>query len=275
MADWISQYFIQPIEQNAGYNIINTLVFAVVLLGLSFWVIYPQLSRRGVKFDPKFAMAVVPYIVFGSALRVLEDLHVFPRSATPLSPWFYVITPGIYIFVGLLAIAALLVSRTVSKRMGWNALNAFRNIGIAFALVPLALDLANFKLWIPFIGILLMASAISMALIWVLRKQKGGFAQNPLAHLALFAQVLDGSATFTALQFYSCSEEHVVSRAITNASPVLFLLVKIAVVLVVLYYLKKEVKDENLLGFLYLLVMILGLAPGLRDTITIAVGTCL
>jgi len=73
----------------------------------------------------------------------------------------------------------------------------------------------------------------------------------------------------------SCGEQHPLTNAILQITPALFYVVKIAVVLLILYYVDKELKNQNLKDFIKLLIIILGFAPGMRDALTVAVGTCL
>src|SRR3989344_2100965 len=93
--DFIQQYFFDPILEYSGYNIVNTLVYGIILLVVAFYLVYPFFNRKGVKFDTKFALAVLAFVLFGSTIRILEDLRIFGRSANPLDPGFYTITPGI------------------------------------------------------------------------------------------------------------------------------------------------------------------------------------
>lgn len=57
---------------DSGYTPVNTITWAIIL-GLSiFWVV-KLLDKINVKIDDGFVLAVVPFIIFGSSLRVVED----------------------------------------------------------------------------------------------------------------------------------------------------------------------------------------------------------
>ena len=84
---------------------------------------------------------------------------------------------------------------------------------------------------------------------------------------------LDASATFTALTFYGYLEQHVVPRLVIPLfGPISMFFLKIVVVLPVLWIIDSHAEDKNFRNFLKLVVLILGLAPGLRDLFRLMVG---
>ncbi len=278
IGQFVQETFVNRLLTGGMYNFAETIIYALILIAIAFFVVYPFFDKRKIKFNIQFAIAVLPYIVAGSALRVLEDLHILPRSANPLEIWFYAITPGIYLAIGIFTILALAVSIYASRKMNWNLLNTFRNIGIIGAIPILAIDVVNFKIPIgavSFIAILFLAALVSFAVMIAVSAIRKGFFADKMNVIALFAQMLDASATFYAVGFLSCGEQHPLTNAILQVTPALFYVVKIAVVLLILYYVDKELKNQNLKDFIKLLIMILGFAPGMRDALTVAVGTCL
>ncbi|MDP2973570.1 MAG: DUF63 family protein, partial [Candidatus Diapherotrites archaeon] len=68
---------------------------------------------------------------------------------------------------------------------------------------------------------------------------------------------------------------HPASGFLLDLFPISFIIVKIALVLAIVYYIDKEIKSENLRGFIKIVIAILGFATGLRDLLTLGVGTCL
>ncbi|MHB8586564.1 MAG: DUF63 family protein [Thermoplasmatota archaeon] len=97
-----------------AYTVPAELTYAVTL-AVILYGIWNLLLRRGkVQTDGWFLFALLPYIVYGSVVRVLEDSHVFDRScAQPCSgagagmfSYFY-ISPFEYMLIGVFAIAAL------------------------------------------------------------------------------------------------------------------------------------------------------------------------
>ena len=276
MAGIISDFFCGPIETYAGYNPVNTIAYAAILIVIAFFVVFPFFNKRGIKFNARFALAVIPYILLGSSLRVLEDLHIFPRSCNPLEWSFYTISPGIYIAIGLLTIAALALSLFAAKKTKVNSLTLFTAIGTIFAIPPIIFVLSKFIVIAGFLLIILLASGITAISFFVFRKMKLKLLESDINVLALFSQMLDANATFTALQFYTCSEQHFLPAfLIDSIGAWSFVAVKFAVTIALLYYIDKEIKDKNLAGFVKIIIIILGFATGTRDALTVGVGTCL
>ncbi len=275
-ANILMDFFCKPIETYAGYNPINTFAYAAILIVVAFFIVFPFFDKRGIKFNARFLLAVLPYIILGSSMRILEDLKIFPRSCNPLDWAFYTISPGIYIAIGLFTIAALVFSLAIAKKTKKDSLLVFGIIGAIAALPFLLIGLLHFSVLSGFAFILLLAAAITTIVFFAFKKLKNKLLESKLNLLALFSQMLDASATFTALQFYACSEQHFVPAfLIQNIGAWSFVIVKLAITLLILKYVDKEIKNPNLSGFVKIVIAILGFATGTRDLLTVAVGTCL
>jgi len=272
--DFVQQYFLSPILDYSGYNIVNTLVYGIILLIVAFYLVYPFFNKKGIKFDFRFAIAALAFVLFGSTIRILEDLKIFPRAADPLNPAFYTITPGIYIAVGTFTILALIFSLWLSKKINKDAIKIFGIIGIAAAIPFVAFDFLNFKEPFYFALILVAWIAVMALSYFIAKKLKPELVNDNLNLLAVGGQALDGTATFVATQLLTCGEQHPLSNAILGVAPILFVLIKVAIAFAIIYYVDKEIKDPNLRGFIKIFIMILGFAPGIRDSFTVGVGTC-
>src|SRR3989344_2543572 len=272
--DFIQQYFLDPIINYSGYNFVNTLAYGIILLIVAFYLVYPFFNKKGIKFDFRFAIAALAFVLFGSTIRILEDLKIFPRAADPLNPAFYTITPGIYIAVGTFTILALIFSLWLSKKINKDAIKIFGIIGIAAAIPFVAFDFLNFKEPFYFALILVAWIAVMALSYFIAKKLKPELVNDNLNLLAVGGQALDGTATFVATQLLTCGEQHPLSNAILGVAPALFIVVKIAVAFAIIYYVDKEIEDPNLRGFIKIFILILGFAPGIRDAFTVGVGTC-
>jgi len=99
-------------------------------------------------------------------------------------------------------------------------------------------------------------------------------------NLALvFGQFTDASATFIAIDYYSYWEKHVLPGfliGLTDTAAVMFLLKVIALFLAIYVldiYLKDELKKyHKIIPLIKIAVMVLGLAPGTRDMLRLAMG---
>lgn len=271
--DFIQTFFVDPILNRGGYNPINTIVYLIILLAIAFFVIYPILNKRKVRFDSVFGFALLGFILWGSSMRILEDIGFFPRSANPLEAGFYLITPGIWILVGLTTLAALLLARWLGNRANQNENSIFALIGLLLAAPFVIWNLFNFQngegvAWIIGLWVFLFA------IVWAFTHftKNDWFAKDRLSQLAYAGQSLDGIATFVAIKGFGFSEQHVISAGVLSIHPVLFPLIKIVLVLLIIKILHDEKMDENLKGFLKILLLVIGLAPGLRDTFLLGVA---
>jgi uncharacterized membrane protein len=243
-------------------------------------VIYPQLKKRGFVFDWHFLKMLLPYILFGTSLRVLEDQKILLRSANPFDAGFYILTPGIWILTFVLVCAGLLLGKYFGNKNKEREQKITLIIGLILALPIFLFNVLNGEELAGALGIIALTTIVCAIIFFLGKKFSWTFLENPLAKIAFLGQVLDTSATFVALEFFGCGEQHVLPRMLFGAFGNLsFFFVKIPLVLLILYWLHKEYThgkdaDAQLLGFILIFVSILGLATGTRDLITVMVGTC-
>tara|TARA_Y100000310_G_C20594382_1_gene769731 strand:- start:397 stop:1242 length:846 start_codon:yes stop_codon:yes gene_type:complete len=276
--DIVQQYFLDPVNNPAvqGYNIVNTVVYVGLLLVLAFFVIFPLLDRRGVKFSEKFAVALLPYIFIGSAMRLLVSDNCtaawtvcFQKVLNPLSPGFWFFTPGVWFSTFILVIIGLLIAR---KLKGTEYHKTFGVIGIIFLIPFLLLDFLHFSNWIPFLGTVVLILAIMFVIKFVVdRFTKTGLMKNKLNILAVGGQVVDGTATVVATTWFGFSEQHPLSAGILDVHPGLFLIVKIVLMLAILHYVEKDIEKENLRGYFKLFLVIVGFATGTASLLKLGI----
>lgn len=73
---FFGKYFWQPIVEDEGYNVYNTIGLMVILALVLGWV-YRLTAEYGETVDLELQVAVLPYLVWGSIYRVLEDADLF------------------------------------------------------------------------------------------------------------------------------------------------------------------------------------------------------
>ncbi|MDP6671064.1 MAG: DUF63 family protein [archaeon] len=270
------EFFGKRIAEHGQYGPVEYLVYGLIMFGLAFFVIYPALDKKGVKFNFKFMISLLPYILLGAGIRVLEDMGFLPRSFSPLELGYWVITPGIYMSIAVVTIACFFIARMLSQNRQWDFYKVFAGIGLLLA-APIAIfEIMNFLAWGGVILVIALIAVILGAVVLLLNKfTKSSLMKSNLNVLVLASQLLDGNATFVSIQFFRCGEQHPISEFFLNLFPFSFVMVKIALVLLILYYVDKEIENENLRGFVKIVVIILGFATGLRDLLTLGVGTCL
>jgi uncharacterized membrane protein len=103
--------------------------------------------------------------------------------------------------------------------------------------------------------------------------------KDPVNLAIMYAHMLDASATFTALQWFSYGEKHVVPNFLIGLSgtPAVMFPLKAIVMAIVIYALSVELKpdlERNRLiqALIWIAILVLGLAPGTRDLLRLGLG---
>lgn len=277
----IDEYFINPMRypaQYAPYNLVNTLVFAILALVAVFFI-YKLLKRWRVEIGTRFFLAIIPFVLFGSALRVCEDARLLPREINlggmPLFPF---ITPGIYFLVFAYVIIALAMGKLLERMRTIPKERTLGAIGIVLFLAPFALIVLKLKYFAHAAGIVGIG-VVGVILLYALYRHLN-WKTELVERLTVFAQCLDGGATFVGVAIGTPSatyfEQHVVGNALIGlGTPLLFMSIKFAFIIGATALLRREMKrpeERKQRNYLLLLLMIFGLAPGVRDLLRIAAG---
>ena len=72
---FLEDYFINPLIYGTGYNPVNTIVYALIAVGVIF-LLYKAIRRIKIKIDEKFCIGIAPYIIIGGLWRSLQDARV-------------------------------------------------------------------------------------------------------------------------------------------------------------------------------------------------------
>ncbi|MDI9623335.1 MAG: DUF63 family protein [Methanothermobacter sp.] len=244
-----------------GYTLFNTIVFGLVL-GLVVLIIIRMF--KWIKKDPRdLFLPIIPFIFLGSGARALVDNGVYPLT-------LFLVTPGIYIIVGLTAIVTLLASVKLEEKFGWNYKHIIFLTGLILS-IPNIIYLKPFNLT-PFLSILAIWLAFTsifaiLGLRWDLLNDKDNLA-------VLSVHLFDASTTFVAVDFYGYWEQHVLPTFLTNITNTAFVMfpLKILVILTVLYLIE-GFEDKYVKNTLKISIFILGLAPGLRNFLSLCMAT--
>jgi uncharacterized membrane protein len=245
-----------------GYTLLNTVIFGIIL-GLAILIIIRMF--KWLRKDPgELFLSLVPFIFFGSSARALVDNGLYPLN-------LFLVTPGIYVLTGLATITALFLSVYLEKKKGWDYRYLLFTIG-ALMCVPNILMITYINL-VPLIQILGSWALVSAPFIlvrnrWWLLKDKFNLS-------VLIAHLLDASTTFVAVDFYGYGEQHVLPNTLTQLvdTAVVMFPLKITVILAVLYVIDTNVNDKTTRNMLKLAIFILGLAPGLRNLLSLIMGS--
>ena len=290
----INDYFINPIIEHSGYNIVNTLIYAVIAMAVAFFI-YKWLKP---KFDRKFVLYILPFVLLGSTIRVVTDsidsgiaqehaedlfgiVGLFVNSGI-YGYGFATTTPGIYIFIGLLTLISIFVFDKLNK------LHLVPYFALVLWIPHIIILLPMFKNWL-FLFIVTGIVVVSyFTLIFILKRYK---INNLMSKLVVIGHSIDGASSFVAIEIFNriaeeCSVfgrcyfgQHVVERFLGSSflyGTFVFFLVKLIFVFFVIWFIENERKKKNIGDreriFIYLLIIIFGFAPGIRNSLRLVIG---
>lgn len=258
--NFFQEYFINPIINASGYNPVNTTVYGLILI-IAVYLIFKLLKKLDIKIDRYFSISLLPFIILGGLVRVLEDAEV-------LTSYLFV-SPLVYFMIFFVTLASLFSSILIEKKFGIKYYKPFFAIGLSILLYSL--------IFIELVNLVAVTIILLITVAWF-----GGFLlinylkpkilsmQNSLV---LGGHMLDASATFTALSFFGYWEQHVLpSFFIDLFGPVSFFILKLAVLIPVLFLVDRYVENEEEKNWLKLIILVLGLAPGVRDMTRLGMG---
>src|SRR3989338_4604586 len=266
--DFFRQYFIDPVMQGTGYNIYNTLAYALILI-VAVFATYKLLKKMRISIDDRFVIGVLPYVILGGLLRALEDANSYG---------FWLKTPIIYMVIFAVAFAALLASKiieTVAKKPRLSYDKICASIGVVLILAALT----QVSVKSPFaLGAMVALSAFWVILLILAKKLTERFTKIKFFSREntsiLAVHLFDATTTFVALTYFPYFEQHVLPSFLINIfGPAVMFVLKFVVVAAVLHVLDNEMSKElQKKKFIKLVVLILGLAPGLRNFFRLIMG---
>ncbi|MEW6328653.1 MAG: DUF63 family protein [Candidatus Micrarchaeota archaeon] len=293
LSDFFQEFFVKPIDDRTGYNTINTLAYALLALAAAYFI-YRGFRKLKIKIDERFVISTIPFILLGSTARVVTDAidrgvlqahrdFLFGLTGALLDSHIYdygylTTTPGIYVVVGLITLASVLLCNK-TKRM-----DLLPYIGLALWLPHFVILLPTMKFFAYLLVILALAVAGFLFGVAVLRLSK---IKNYFSSGIVFSHALDGAATFVILNVFNplegkaFFEQHVLSRALGDAGSLLFgaygmllfYLVKVIFSTVAAVVVENDASNQEERNYIILLLMVFGLAPGVRDALTMLCGT--
>lgn len=247
----ILDYFLYP--KKSGYDIPKTLTYGIIFI-LAIFLIFKVLKKLKIKIDKGLALAISPYIIFGGALRILQDAKI-------LNSYLFV-TPGIYFFVFCIIFPLILIFKFLENKLKIPYYKPVFLIGVILVSIPLSFfEIKNF--YGIFLSILFYAPWILIFYFfkkWDLKNR-----------LVALIQMFDATVTFTSIQFFGFSEQHILPTFLINIfSPFSFIFAKLLAIVLVLILIDKFSDDKEFNNFLKLCIGILGGATGTRDFIALA-----
>ncbi|KYK26506.1 hypothetical protein AYK20_03645 [Thermoplasmatales archaeon SG8-52-1] len=281
------------IAASEGYTIISEITYGLILI-IALYAIYKLLKRLKITVDWRFALALMPYILFGPISRVLEDTGYFDE---PVVYWF--ISPLIYLQIAVYAIFFLLLGNLIEKKYKIEKLtvNTIIFLGGMIFLIPSLYLIAlwilgdqwsntsgvRFDVFLIVIGLVFLIVGLVYLFSNIFRKnEKIVVYKNPLNLAMLSGHLIDGITSYISIKdpfnmglYYA--EKHPASNALLNIWGPLFPIVKFFLIIIVIYVFdvmfKEELKNHiTLVNLLKIGILILGFSPGLRDLLRVTMG---
>ncbi len=262
---FFEDYFIRPVIEHTGYNIINTIAYAIILIAALF-AVYKMLLKIGIRLDRRLWYDLLPFVFLGGILRALQDINFFGFLGVYHA---LLVTPMIYIIIFSAAFAAILVSKYL-----WKDFIRYFGISLAIAfIVPVLMNMRNAgSLFI----ILAMAGLSYAGIYFILTRINHGILGNPVSFNSqiMLAHLLDASAAFVAVSVVGGYQESGVFTyfLFSQVPGWLFIPIKAFIVLLVLHFIDKETNNE-MNWILKFAVLALGLGPALHDTFSVIMGS--
>ncbi|AXG07814.1 DUF63 family protein [Haloplanus rubicundus] len=289
-----------------GYTLVSEVGYVVILLVALSGLVF-LLRALDLGTDRELFFSLLPFVFFGGALRVVED--VTDAAADPLIDYplnTLLISPVIYFTVFGVTLAAVVASVALARR---NVVDDYTRPLLASGVVFLVATLL-FLLWSAVapdgpgtfypqvIVVILAGSTVSAAGTWWLIERFApavNAGTGRMGFVVIWGHAVDGVANVVGLDWMvalgagpNLVPKHPVNRAIveitgsTLPASVLavtgdtwpFLVVKLVAATVVVWLFDAQIFDENPRYAILLMIAILavGLGPGTRDMLRATFG---
>ena len=263
----------------SGYTVFNTIVYTLILVMFVLAII--RMFKK-LEIDPlSIFYSIIPFIFLGSSTRALVDNGIYPKTV-------FLITPGLYILVGLITIFSFLFCIFLYKRKGIDYRYSLFFIGLIF-IIPNIILFSKVNIsaiayvlltWIIssiiFIGIVFLVLYIkNKNFKFDFSQMAENFLKYKIDFSIVLAHLFDASTTYVAVEYFNYAEQHVLPNALNQLFDTYLTLfpMKIIVIVAVLCIIDQYFDDLTIKNLLKLTVFVLGLAPGLRNILTLAIGT--
>ena len=242
-----------------SYTLGSTASLGIVLVALT-GVVYYFFKKLKIKLDSKILIGLFFWVLLAAFVRVFEDANIYPKN-------FFTVSPGIIILFAGFFIPVLYFGGLLEKN---RKIEMWKTLSVS-AIVPIIFHL-------PFVRLanmpgFLVVMSIFGAIVGVMYLTNRFIKTDNFSFLAIAAHMFDASATFTSIQFYGYSEQHVIPTFLIGIfGPWAMFLLKIVIILPVVFAINKYSENENLRKFLLIATFAIGLAPALRDTFRLLMG---
>jgi len=270
VSEFLKSKFLEPMCNY--YTPEATATYALILIA-AVYAVYRFVKKFEIEIDSKFILGTVPFILYGGTTRALRDHNLYQG--------YLFCSPPIYFFVFAVASLSLIAGVAIQRKFGIDYYLTMFSVGLS--LVVLNSTMITVVNWLAFYSILILTGFWASIVVVLSRLAPEFFTK--LNSFILVSHLFDASSTFTALSLFNYCEQHVLPGILTGKycaasslpsflilpfAPWMMFVLKLAAVIPALFIIDKYTEDKSFANFLKLVVLILGLALGTRDFITVA-----
>ncbi|MFB6251312.1 MAG: DUF63 family protein [Halobellus sp.] len=291
-----------------GYTLVSEVGYMVTLLVALTGVVF-LLRRLDLGTDRQFFFALIPFVFFGGALRVVEDandavpaaeaLISYPLNTLVISPIIYFTVFAITLVAVVAAVATArrgLVSRYDRLLFGLGSATLAVSLGYLVSLVISGAEGVEF--YPQVLGVVLLGATLSAAVTWELIERFApaiNAGTGRVGFVVLWGHAVDGVANVVGLDFMTALgagpnlvPKHPVNQFVVDVTGSVlppsvlavtgdtwpFLLVKLVAATFVIWVFEESIFEESPRYTILLLIAVLavGLGPGTRDMLRATFG---
>ena len=289
-----------------GYTLVSEVGYMVTLLVCLIGVVF-LLRRLRIGTDREFFYALIPFVFFGGALRVVEDATDTPGAQNlleyPLNT--LVISPIIYFTVFAITLVAVVVSVGLDRRgVVEDYGRPLFGLGVAALavtlgfLVYLAVTQEAVVFYAQVLVVILVGATLAAGVTWWLVETYApevNAGTETIGFVVIWGHAVDGVANVVGLDWMialgagpNLVPKHPVNRAVVDITAATlpesvlavtgdawpFLVVKLVAATFVVWVFEESVFEESPRYTILLLVAVLavGLGPGTRDMLRATFG---
>jgi uncharacterized membrane protein len=288
-----------------GYTLVSEVGYIITLVFMVIGVLL-LISRLGIGEDRELFFALVPFMLFGGAFRVVEDaFDTVPEGVEtaityPLNT--LLISPIIYVTVFVITLAALLVSMALEREgIVDDTYNALATIGLGVLgatvayLFYIALTLEYVSFYPGILVVDLVGATVIAVVVYKLvdvYKPEINAGTGYIGLVVIWAHAVDGVANVIAADWATAfgvpflyGAKHPANQIIINLTETFlpsslatalgtswpFLLVKVVVAVGIVWLFDERIMEDSRRYALLLLIaaVAVGLGPGTRDMLRV------
>ena len=287
-----------------GYTVVSEVGYMLILLvGIAGVILL--LRRLAITVDAELILALVPLMIFGGGLRVLEDYLDAAVDPLMLYPWnTLLISPIIYLTVFVVALVVVLGGVVTARGVDVAPARGIALTGGVLAVIPPAILLERavgttaVVVYPQVIAVVTVGTAAAVLMVMqILERVQPRLVRGreKLAMVVIGAHGLDGLANVVGLDWMPALQagpnliaKHPANQFVVDVTSAVqpasvtavigdtwpFLAIKLAAAVVILWVFEPEFIDESpqFSGLLLVAIIAVGLGPGTRDVLRATFG---